>query len=115
VLHPAPTAGRPAASSRSTRRMRKLDLEIEENAKRLAAPSLQRHWDQFSLLIEILRFFGALDGPDGLEPTEWAARGGPAWSKRSSAGAGPDEATSHALHTRAERAAGLFDGASAPK
>ncbi|MFN5698244.1 MAG: DEAD/DEAH box helicase [Cyanobacteriota bacterium] len=51
------------------RRMEELEIEIEERLKLLHFRS-NRHWDTFLHLIEILRFFGALAGEQGLEPTE---------------------------------------------
>jgi superfamily II RNA helicase len=49
--------------------MEELHDEIEERQRLLHFRS-NRHWDTFLALIEILRFFGALAGEDGLEPTE---------------------------------------------
>jgi len=68
-LHPAHRWGDRRQLKKQRRRMEELDLEIEER-QRLLHHRSNRHWDTFLSLIEILRFFGALDGPDGLEPTE---------------------------------------------
>jgi len=68
-LHPAHRWGDRRQLKKQRRRMEELDLEIEER-QRLLHHRSNRHWDTFLSLIEILRFFGSLDGPDGLEPTE---------------------------------------------
>jgi superfamily II RNA helicase len=49
--------------------MEELEAELEERQQLLHFRS-NRHWDTFLALIEILRFFGALGGEDGLAPTE---------------------------------------------
>lgn len=54
---------------RHRRRMEELNEEIAERQRLLHFRS-NRHWDTFLALIEILRFFGALAGTDGLQPTE---------------------------------------------
>ncbi len=49
--------------------MEELEEEIGER-QRLLHHRANRHWDTFLSLIEILRFFGALGGEEGLEPTD---------------------------------------------
>jgi superfamily II RNA helicase len=49
--------------------MEELEAELDERQRILHYRS-NRHWDTFLALIDILRFFGALAGDDGLEPTE---------------------------------------------
>ncbi|WP_259727575.1 MULTISPECIES: DEAD/DEAH box helicase [Synechococcales] len=68
-LHPAHRWGDRRQLKKQRRRMEELDLEIEER-QRLLHHRSNRHWDTFLSLIEILRFFGSLDGADGLVPTE---------------------------------------------
>jgi superfamily II RNA helicase len=67
--HPAHRLGDRKQLNRHKRRMEELEAEIEER-RRLLHYRANRHWDTFLQLIEILRFFGALAGADGLEPTE---------------------------------------------
>ncbi len=67
--HPAHAWGDRRQLKKQRRRMEELDAEIEER-QRLLHHRSNRHWDTFLSLIEILRFFGALAGPDGLVPTE---------------------------------------------
>jgi superfamily II RNA helicase len=67
--HPAHRWGDRRQLKKQRRRMEELDAEIAERQQLLHHRS-NRHWDTFLALIEILRFFGALGGPDGLEPTE---------------------------------------------
>jgi len=67
-----------------------------------AAPSLQSHWDHVFSLIEILRFFGALDGPDGHRAPEWATVG-PCVVITSLGWAWPDERPPRCLKPRAGR------------
>jgi superfamily II RNA helicase len=55
--------------SKHRRRRSELQAELDERRRLLHFRS-NRHWDTFLQLIEILRFFGALAGADGLEPTE---------------------------------------------
>ena len=68
-LHPAHRWGDRRQLKKHRRRMEELQLEIEERQQLLHFRS-NRHWDTFLALIEVLRFFGALAGADGLEPTE---------------------------------------------
>ena len=68
-LHPAHRWGDRKQLKKHRRRMEELHDEIEERQRLLHFRS-NRHWDTFLALIEILRFFGALAGEDGLEPTE---------------------------------------------
>jgi superfamily II RNA helicase len=49
--------------------MEELEAEIEER-QRILHFRANRHWETFLALIEILRFFGCLDGEEGLDPTE---------------------------------------------
>ncbi|MEI8249694.1 MAG: DEAD/DEAH box helicase [Synechococcus sp. ELA057] len=67
--HPAHRWGDRRHLKKHRRRMEELQLEIEERRRVLHHRS-HRHWDTVLELIEILRFFGALDGEDGLQPTE---------------------------------------------
>ena len=67
--HPAHRWGDRKQLKKRRRRIEELELEIEERQRLLHHRSHQ-HWDTFLSLIEILRFFGALGGGDGLEPTE---------------------------------------------
>ena len=67
--HPAHGLGDRRQLRKQRRRCEELQSEIEER-QRLLHFRANRHWDTFLQLIEILRFFGALAGPDGLEPTE---------------------------------------------
>ena len=68
-IHPAHRWGDRKQLKKHRRRMEELHDEIEERQRLLHFRS-NRHWDTFLALIEILRFFGALAGEDGLEPTE---------------------------------------------
>ena len=68
-LHPAHRWGDRRQLKKHRRRMEELELEIEERQRLLHFRS-NRHWDTFLALIEVLRFFGALAGAEGLEPTE---------------------------------------------
>jgi superfamily II RNA helicase len=68
-LHPAHRWGDRKQLKKHRRRMEELELEIEERRRVLHHRS-NRHWDTFLSLIDILRFFGGLDGEEGLEPTE---------------------------------------------
>jgi superfamily II RNA helicase len=68
-LHPAHGLGERRLLAKHHRRRGELQAEIEERRRLLHFRS-NRHWDTFLKLIEILRFFGALAGADGLEPTE---------------------------------------------
>ena len=68
-LHPAHRWGDRKQLKKHRRRMEELHDEIGERQRLLHFRS-NRHWDTFLALIEILRFFGALAGEDGLEPTE---------------------------------------------
>jgi len=67
--HPAHRWGDRRHLKKHRRRMEELQVEIEERRRVLHHRS-HRHWDTVLELIEILRFFGALDGEDGLQPTE---------------------------------------------
>jgi superfamily II RNA helicase len=67
--HPAHRWGDRKQLKKHQRRRSELELEIEER-RRILHHRANRHWETFLSLIEILRFFGALDGTDGLEPTE---------------------------------------------
>jgi superfamily II RNA helicase len=67
--HPAHRWGDRKQLKKHQRRRSELELEIEER-RRILHHRANRHWDTFLSLIEILRFFGALDGTGGLEPTE---------------------------------------------
>ncbi|CAK6691156.1 DEAD/DEAH box helicase [Synechococcus sp. CBW1107] len=68
-LHPAHRWGDRKRLKQHHRRMEELAVEIEERQTLLHHRS-NRHWDTFLALIDILRFFGGLDGAEGLEPTE---------------------------------------------
>jgi superfamily II RNA helicase len=68
-LHPAHRWGDRRQLKKHRRRMEELQLEIDERQRLLHFRS-NRHWDTFLALIEVLRFFGALAGAEGLEPTE---------------------------------------------
>jgi superfamily II RNA helicase len=67
--HPAHQWGDRKQLKKHRRRMEDLEAELDERQRLLHYRS-NRHWDTFLALIEILRFFGALAGQDGLEPTE---------------------------------------------
>jgi superfamily II RNA helicase len=67
--HPAHGLGERRLLAKHHRRRGELQAEIEERRRLLHFRS-NRHWDTFLTLIEILRFFGALSGAEGLEPTE---------------------------------------------
>jgi superfamily II RNA helicase len=67
--HPAHRWGDRKHLKKHRRRMEELEAELDERQRLLHYRS-NRHWDTFLALIDILRFFGALDGADGLEPTE---------------------------------------------
>jgi superfamily II RNA helicase len=67
--HPAHRWGDRKQLKKHRRRMEELEEELAERQRLLHFRS-NRHWDTFLALIEILRFFGALAGKDGLEPTE---------------------------------------------
>jgi superfamily II RNA helicase len=67
--HPAHRWGDRKHLKKHRRRMEELQEEIGER-QRLLHHRANRHWDTFLSLIDILRFFGALDGEEGLEPTE---------------------------------------------
>ncbi|MFN7820724.1 MAG: DEAD/DEAH box helicase, partial [Cyanobacteriota bacterium] len=67
--HPAHRWGDRKQLKKARRRMEELEAELDERQRLLHFRS-NRHWDTFLALIEILRFFGALAGQDGLEPTE---------------------------------------------
>ena len=68
-LHPGHGLGDRRQLSKHRRRQSELQVELDERRRLLHFRS-NRHWDTFLQLIEILRFFGALAGADGLEPTE---------------------------------------------
>ncbi|MEB3352685.1 MAG: DEAD/DEAH box helicase, partial [Cyanobacteriota bacterium] len=67
--HPAHRWGERKQLKKHRRRMEELTAEIEER-QRLLHFRANRHWETFLALIEVLRHFGALVGPEGLEPTE---------------------------------------------
>ena len=67
--HPGHGLGDRRQLSKHRRRRSDLQAELDER-RRLLHFRANRHWDTFLQLIEILRFFGALAGADGLEPTE---------------------------------------------
>jgi superfamily II RNA helicase len=67
--HPGHGLGDRRQLSKHRRRRSELQAELDERRRLLHFRS-NRHWDTFLQLIEILRFFGALAGADGLEPTE---------------------------------------------
>jgi superfamily II RNA helicase len=68
-LHPAHRWGDRKHLKKQLRRMEEIEAEVEERQKLLHFRS-NRHWETFLSLISILRHFGALDGAEGLEPTE---------------------------------------------
>ena len=68
-LHAAHRFGDRKQLKKHRRRMEELELEIDER-RRILHHRANRHWDTFLHLIEILGFFGAMDGEDGLQPTE---------------------------------------------
>jgi superfamily II RNA helicase len=68
-LHPAHRWGDRKHLKKHRRRMEELEAELDERQRLLHYRS-NRHWDTFLALIDILRFFGALAGDNGLEPTE---------------------------------------------
>ena len=49
--------------------MEELEIEISER-QQLLHHRANRHWETFLALIDILRFFGCLDGDEGLDPSE---------------------------------------------
>jgi superfamily II RNA helicase len=67
--HPAHHWGDRRQLKKHRRRVEELEAELQER-QRLLHFRANRHWDTFLQLIEILRFFGGLDGDDGLQPTE---------------------------------------------
>jgi superfamily II RNA helicase len=67
--HPAHRWGDRKQLKRHRRRTEELEAELEER-QRLLHFRANRHWDTFLFLIDILRFFGGLDGEEGLDPTE---------------------------------------------
>jgi superfamily II RNA helicase len=67
--HPAHRWGDRRQLKKHRRRVEELEAELQER-QRLLHFRANRHWDTFLQLIEILRFFGGLDGDDGLQPTE---------------------------------------------
>ena len=68
-LHPAHRWGDRKQLKKQLRRMEEIEAEVEERQQLLHFRS-NRHWETFLALISILRHFGALDGVEGLEPTE---------------------------------------------
>ncbi|MFM9040751.1 MAG: DEAD/DEAH box helicase [Vulcanococcus sp.] len=68
-LHPAHGAGDRKKLRKQRFRIEELEEEIEER-QRILHFRANRHWETFLALIEILRFFGCLEGEDGLEPSE---------------------------------------------
>ena len=68
-LHPAHRWGDRKQLKKQFRRMEEIEAEVEERQQLLHFRS-NRHWETFLSLISILRHFGALDGAEGLEPTE---------------------------------------------
>ena len=68
-LHPAHRWGDRRQLTKHRRRMEELQVEIGERQQLLHFRS-NRHWETFLSLIEVLRHFGALAGPEALEPTE---------------------------------------------
>ena len=68
-LHPAHRWGDRKQLKKQLRRMEEIEAEVEERQQLLHFRS-NRHWETFLSLISILRHFGALDGAEGLEPTE---------------------------------------------
>jgi superfamily II RNA helicase len=67
--HPAHRWGDRKQLKKHRRRMEELEAELQER-QRLLHFRANRHWDTFLSLIDILRFFGGLDGEAGLDPTE---------------------------------------------
>jgi superfamily II RNA helicase len=67
--HPAHRWGDRKQLKKHRRRTEELAAELEER-QRLLHFRANRHWDTFLSLIDILRFFGGLDGEAGLDPTE---------------------------------------------
>jgi superfamily II RNA helicase len=68
-LHPAHRWGDRKQLKKQLRRMEEIEAEVEERQQLLHFRS-NRHWETFLSLISILGHFGALDGVEGLEPTE---------------------------------------------
>ena len=68
-LHPAHGAGDRKKLRKQRFRMEELEAEIAER-QRVLHFRANRHWETFLALIDILRFFGCLDGDDGLDPSE---------------------------------------------
>ena len=68
-LHPAHGAGDRKKLKKQRSRMEELEEEIEER-QRILHLRAHRHWETVLALIEILRFFGCLEGEEGLEPSE---------------------------------------------
>lgn len=68
-LHPAHGAGDRKKLRKQRFRMEELEGEIAER-QRILHFRANRHWETFLALIEILRFFGCLDGDEGLDPSE---------------------------------------------
>ena len=66
--HPAHHWGDSKTLKKQRRRMEELSAELEERQRLLHFRS-NRHWDTVLALIEVLRHFGALEGPDGLQPS----------------------------------------------
>ena len=68
-LHPAHGAGDRKKLRKQRFRMEELEAEIAER-QRVLHFRANRHWETFLALIDILRFFGCLDGDEGLDPSE---------------------------------------------
>ena len=68
-LHPAHGAGDRKKLRKQRFRMEELEAEIAER-QRVLHFRANRHWETFLALIEILRFFGCLEGDEGLDPSE---------------------------------------------
>ena len=68
-LHPAHGAGDRKKLRKKRFRMEELEAEIAER-QRVLHFRANRHWETFLALIDILRFFGCLDGDEGLDPSE---------------------------------------------
>ena len=68
-LHPAHGAGDRKKLRKQRFRMEELEAEIAER-QRVLHFRANRHWETFLVLIDILRFFGCLDGDEGLDPSE---------------------------------------------
>jgi superfamily II RNA helicase len=68
-LHPAHGAGDRKKLKKQRARMEELEEEIEER-QRILHLRAHRHWETVLALIEILRFFGCLEGEEGLDPSE---------------------------------------------